>query len=72
MPMITVNILAGRSPEMKHRLITALTTATATSLEVPADRVRIILNEVPPEHWAVGGETKAPLITAPEDPLPDK
>lgn len=59
MPIINVALLQGRSTEAKAALIRRLTDATVETLGVPRDAVRVLLNEVPPEHWGAAGVTKA-------------
>lgn len=58
MPLITVNMLAGRSKEAKRKLIKALTDGAVSALGAPPETVRVILFEVPHEHWGVGGVPK--------------
>jgi 4-oxalocrotonate tautomerase len=59
MPIISVVIGEGRSSEKKRGLIKALTTAAVDSFDVRPDQVRVILNEVPLDHYAVAGTTFA-------------
>jgi 4-oxalocrotonate tautomerase len=59
MPIITVNLLTGRNQAQKSALIRELAEAAVRALGVPAPSVRVILNEVPPEHWGIGYDTKA-------------
>jgi 4-oxalocrotonate tautomerase len=59
MPVVRIELLQGRTPAMKDELIMRVTDAVVTSLGVEPEQVRVILFEVPPEHWAVGGQTKA-------------
>lgn len=59
MPIITVNILSGRTDSQKRALIRSLTDAAVNSLDVQLAQVRIIINEVAPEHWGAGGVSKA-------------
>lgn len=59
MPIVRIELLQGRTPAMKDELITRVTDAVVTTLGVDPVQVRVILFEVPPEHWAVGGQTKA-------------
>lgn len=61
MPIIQVNLLAGRPMETKQRLMKALTETTAATLDVQVETIRVIINEVLPEHWATGGVAKAPV-----------
>lgn len=55
MPFVSVTMLAGRSVEQKHALIAAVTAAVASSLDTPADRVRIAIHEVSGDEWGIGG-----------------
>jgi 4-oxalocrotonate tautomerase len=59
MPLIQVSLIEGRAPEVKRALIAEVTDAVVRTLDAPRETVRVILNEVPPEHWAVGGVTKS-------------
>lgn len=61
MPLIQVLLIEGRSPGAKTALLRGLTDAAAQTLEVPQRTVRVILHEVPPAHWAVGGIPKSEL-----------
>lgn len=61
MPVINVSIIAGRPPETRLALIEGLTKAAVDALGVPADTVRVLLWEIPGEHFAVGGVPKKPL-----------
>jgi len=55
MPIIEVNLLEGRPPEAKERLIKALTDAAIDAIGAPRESVRVILREMAPAHFAVGG-----------------
>lgn len=57
MPIISVTIAEGRSVEKKRALIRALTNAAVESFEVRPEQVRIMLNELPLDHYAVAGIT---------------
>lgn len=59
MPILSVVIGEGRSIEKKRLLIRALTDATVDAFDVAPDQVRVILNEVPLDHYAVAGTTFA-------------
>ncbi|MEI3605995.1 2-hydroxymuconate tautomerase family protein [Pseudogracilibacillus sp. SE30717A] len=56
MPIINLQILEGRPESKVKSLISALTDATSEHLEVPKERVRVIVQEIPQSRWAVGGE----------------
>ena len=55
MPIANVMILEGRAPEDKQALIRAVTTAIVDSLRVKPESVRVIVQEVSPQHWGIGG-----------------
>lgn len=64
MPIIEVNMLEGRTADDKERLIQALTDAAISSIGAPRQSVRIILREMPPSHFAVGGVSFAAKTAA--------
>lgn len=55
MPVVQISLIQGRTPEKKEELIRKVTQAIVEVLEISADRVRIILNEVPKENIGYGG-----------------
>jgi len=57
MPIISVVIAEGRSVEKKRKLIRALTDAAVASFDVRPEQVRVMLNELPLDHYAVAGVT---------------
>ena len=59
MPIISVQIVTGRTAEQKRALMKGLAAATVDALSVAEESVRVILTEVPPEHWGIGQTTKA-------------
>ena len=59
MPIVDVTLLSGRTEEKKRTLIRELTDAVVRSLDAPPQSVRVVLREVDPGHFAVGGVTKA-------------
>lgn len=61
MPIITVQVIEGRSDEQVKALIAEMTEVTARCLNVNAEQVRVLVHEVPAKHWGVGGKTKDEL-----------
>lgn len=59
MPIVRIELLEGRSAAMKRDLIRGVTEAVVAALAVAPGQVRVLLHELPAEHWAVGGETMA-------------
>lgn len=55
MPILRVELLAGRTSEVKEALAEKLTEAVVETLQVPPERVRVLLHEVEREHWFVAG-----------------
>jgi len=59
MPIITANILVGRDTAKKTAFVRALTQAAVDTLGAPVESVRVIINEMEPEHYGIAGETVA-------------
>lgn len=59
MPFVNIQILEGRSDESIAACIKAVTRTVCESLEVPPERVRVVVTEVPKKRWAVGGKLKS-------------
>jgi 4-oxalocrotonate tautomerase len=72
MPIIQISMLEGRSVAQKRSLIASVTKAVCESLGADPKSVRIMINELDPEHFAVSGITvgEQPLSArqAPKDP----
>lgn len=58
MPIIQIQLLEGRPKEQKKNIIKEVTNAIVRSAEVPIENVRVIISEIPREHWGTGGKTK--------------
>jgi len=56
MPILTVQILPGRSAQQKTQLLTRVSQAVVDSLAAPLSSVRVVLQEVAAEHVIVAGE----------------
>jgi 4-oxalocrotonate tautomerase len=59
MPVIQVNILEGRTDEQKENLIRKVTDVVAETLNSPTSAVRIIINEMKPQHFGRDGQSIA-------------
>jgi 4-oxalocrotonate tautomerase len=55
MPIVNIQVLQGRPEEKIKKLITTVTDTVAETLEVPKERVRVIVQEVPKSHWGIAG-----------------
>ena len=55
MPIAEVHLLEGRTVEQKRKLIADMTRAISESVDVKPEQVRIIIHEMPKEHFGIGG-----------------
>jgi 4-oxalocrotonate tautomerase len=64
MPIVRIELLQRRAPNVKNELFVRVTDAVVATLGVDAEQVRVLLYELSAEHWAVGGQTKATQLSA--------
>ena len=69
MPIVHIEILEGRPASKKRALIEQGTQAVVSSLDVKPAQVRVLLREVPPDQWAVGG---VPMSESAPTPVGDR
>lgn len=62
MPIVEIKILEGRSSEIKRKLVKDVTGAVAQNLDVPIEKIRILLYEISAENWNVGGNPIIPSV----------
>lgn len=55
MPLVHIDLMEGRQPERIERMITEVSEAIARSLEAPIETVRIVINEMQPHQYGIGG-----------------
>ncbi len=55
MPLVHIDIMEGREPEQVERMIAAVSEAIAVSLPAPIETVRVIVNEMAPHQYGIGG-----------------
>ena len=62
MPVVTVEMWEGRTPEQKEKLIKAVTRAFEESIGTKPESLHIIIHDVPKTNWGTKGEqaSKAP------------
>ena len=63
MPTIHVDILEGRSVEVKRAYIKALTDCSVDVLRCKPENVSIVLSEMPFEHYGRAGKMKLDELT---------
>jgi 4-oxalocrotonate tautomerase len=59
MPLIQATIMEGRSQEQKEAFYQGVTQVVVDTLKVKPEQVRVVLQEVPKNHWAIGGMSVA-------------
>lgn len=57
MPIATINIIEGRDDAKKEKLIEMMTDAIEQSLDAPRDTIRVIINEMPKQHYGIAGKS---------------
>lgn len=55
MPLVRIDMMEGRSPERIEAMMAAVAEAIAESLPAPIESVRIVVNEMAPHQFSVGG-----------------
>ena len=55
MPLVRVDIMEGRPPELIEELHRKLAELVAETLDTPIERVRTYITQFPPEAWGIGG-----------------
>lgn len=56
MPIVQISLMEGRPTEKIDKMITSVSEAISTSLDAPIESVRVIVNEMGPHHYGVGGK----------------
>jgi 4-oxalocrotonate tautomerase len=65
MPIVNITLIEGRTDEDKERLHAKVADAIHEAIDAPKESIRVIINEVPPIQFSVGGvaTTKSPTKT---------
>lgn len=61
MPICQIHLLEGRTVEQKRMLIEKITIAMVESIGSKPESVRVILTEMPKEHFGIGGKSAGEL-----------
>ncbi|MDL0431835.1 2-hydroxymuconate tautomerase [Marinobacter sp. TBZ242] len=56
MPIAQLYILEGRTDEQKENLIREVSEAMSRTIDSPIERVRVIITEMPKNHFGIAGE----------------
>lgn len=57
MPIIKIHLVEGRTLEQKEKLIENVTKAVKETINCDISTIRIIIDEMKPEHLGIGGIT---------------
>ena len=57
MPICQIHLLEGRTVEQKRKLIAKITEAMFDAIGAKPESVRVILTEMPKEHFGIGGKS---------------
>ncbi len=68
MPVITVQMLRGRTPAQKSSFIKQVAEVAMRTLDVPEHAITIVLQEAHPEDWGAGSRTIAEIRAAQAKP----
>ena len=55
MPIVTIQMLEGRNRDQKRELIKTITRSVTDTLDIPSERVRVIIQEMPFDHYGISG-----------------
>jgi 4-oxalocrotonate tautomerase len=55
MPFVRIDLVRGRDKAVLIRLVEEVSKVVADTLDTPIDRVRVMVSEVDPDLWGVGG-----------------
>lgn len=61
MPLVQLSIIDGRTDQQKEMLINEVTEAIHRSIDAPRETIRVLLNEIPAQHWGIGGKSAKAL-----------
>jgi 4-oxalocrotonate tautomerase len=66
MPIVRIEMLAGRSPEIKQQLALEMTQTMARVCQCDPAHVYVMFNDVQHQDWAVAGQLFDPPSAKPE------
>ncbi|MFA4905146.1 MAG: 2-hydroxymuconate tautomerase [Candidatus Margulisiibacteriota bacterium] len=55
MPIINIEMWAGRSPEIKEKLIKNVTKTVCDTVGCPPEAVIVVITDIPKENWGQSG-----------------
>lgn len=61
MPIVQVNMMAGRTDQQKEAMIRKVTDAVMDAVSAPEQNVTVLINEIPKSEFGIGGQTAEKL-----------
>nr|WP_297402926.1 2-hydroxymuconate tautomerase [uncultured Marinobacter sp.] len=61
MPIAQLYIIEGRTDEQKETLIREVSEAMSHSLDAPLERIRVMITEMPKQHFGIAGQSARKL-----------
>jgi 4-oxalocrotonate tautomerase len=61
MPFVQIYMMDGRTVEQKKAVIAEITACMCSTLNVPADSVRVWIHDMPATNWGIAGKTAKEL-----------
>ena len=55
MPLVRIDLVRGRDKAVLVKLVEEVSRVVADTLDTPIDRVRVLVSEVDPDLWGIGG-----------------
>ncbi|MFD1419412.1 2-hydroxymuconate tautomerase [Lactiplantibacillus songbeiensis] len=59
MPIVHIDLIAGRSQDQLKGLVKDVTAAVSKNTGAPAEHIHVILSEMQPNRYSVGGVLKS-------------
>ncbi|MCX7923615.1 MAG: tautomerase family protein [Clostridia bacterium] len=56
MPIVSITMWSGRSPEQKKQLAEAITNEMIKIIGLRRESIQIIFNDIEKQNWAIGGK----------------
>ena len=56
MPLVTIEMMSGRTVEQKRKMVFEVTKAICETIDADPEKVRIVIKDVEPENISVSGQ----------------
>jgi 4-oxalocrotonate tautomerase len=63
MPIVRIDMIAGRDAETVKHCLQEVARTVHRTLGAPLNTIRVIANELPSTHWAIGDRTRDEIDT---------